>query len=283
MRQVRFFLGSFGVVIPVEETISIELLYTMRNAVTETFREAQAEFIQDATVFQSAITPHVFVSRIRQGSLDFQVLYHAILNLPWHEIQKVANQGLKIVERIGAIAAGLETLRRVGSGLTHRIFGDQWRRKTVKVRHESALESDPHAFSDSNRAGERARALLDDPKPRAMLVVLDEPSASALGQVLSVPSGSESCLGGHVIIHDMNMIMNGVSNLEELPLGSPFCLHNPAAMGLHLLRDSRSLFDACADPGFGLRISGVTLDHAEFGDERPLVEGPSLDSEDLPE
>ena len=60
----------------------LEAVYTMRDTVSQTFSDALAEFIQDATVLQSPITPHVFVSEIRRGSLDFQILYHGVVNLP---------------------------------------------------------------------------------------------------------------------------------------------------------------------------------------------------------
>jgi len=285
MRRVRFFLGSFRVVVPIEQAVSLEKLYGIRDAVSQTFRDAQAELIRDASVLESPIRPHVFVSEIRQGSLDIQVIYHGVIDLPWRDISHVAvetaNQGLLIVERLGAVAAGLETFRRIGSWLAHRIFQNE-QAKEVVVRHESSLEANPHALSNSDMAREEARALLHDTRPRALLVVLDESAASTVRDALRVSVERNSRLGGLVIVHDMNMMMNGVSNLEELPLGSPFCLHNPAAIGLHLLRDSESLFDACANPLSGLTVDDLTLDHAEFDDERPIVDGPSIDSDDLP-
>ncbi|MGH2567767.1 MAG: hypothetical protein ACRDGA_05465 [Bacteroidota bacterium] len=265
----------------------------MREAITHTFQDAQTEYIPNAAVLDSPVRPHVFVSQIRQGSLDFQVIYQGLIDLPWHEIIQTAgditNQGLVIIERVGAIIAGVETLRRIGPWIQKRIRGgaevqSQDADSTVAVRQESSLRADPNAFSNNNTAGEIVGELLHDPTPRAILVQLDEQSITIVRRTLRISvEEHRHHLGGPTIIHDMNLMMNGLSNLDDLREGDPFCLHNPSAIGMHVVHDEDSLFDACVDPNSDLRIEELMMDHMDFPEKTQIVEGPSLDIEDLPE
>lgn len=293
MRSVRYFLGSFRVLVPTKKSPTPAEIYQTRQVVCKTFEDAHRE-LQRATVLDLPIQPHVFVSQLRLGSLELQVIYQALIELPWHEIvqsgRKAAGQGFTILEHIGAVAAGLETLKQIGPWIKRRLGGaadsrpseDRDSGPRVKVTHESSLRIDPHGFSMSDIAIKTAHELFHDSTPRAVLVLLDPEAITVVRRVLHVSTEERTYhLGGKTIIHDMNLMMNGMSSPEQMRNGDVFCFHNPGAIGLQEVSDEDSLFDACLRTG-ELQINDLALDAQEFAEKLEIVDGSPIDIDDLP-
>lgn len=256
----------------------------MRTAIEGAFQAAHKEVLGSPRIFDSPVVPHVFVSQIRTGSLELQVIYQILMELPWREIGEsavtIGGHGLEIVKEIGALAPGVETLRRIGPWIRRHLNVQNQVSSDVTIREESRLLVDPEGLSQGNSSVERARELLDDSTPQALVVLLDQNAFGVVRQALR-PKRERHHIGGHTILHDMNLNLNGVSDLEELTPGDPFCLHNASAIGLQRVQAEDSLFESCAQSNPSLFIEELTMDHAEFPEQFEIVEGQSLDIDEL--
>ncbi len=292
MQPPRVFLGAFGVSIPAHQVRSSDALFELRDVVTKTFAEVWAEHVHASRHEIVRIEPHFLVSSVTHGSLVLQLLVQGILDLPWADLVQRADGALRVLERIGAIAGGLGALKLAGDWISRRTRDRDARDVPerpgtghITVTQQASITVAAMALSQEEDAEERVRTTIRSKTPQSLLVVVDEPSVRVIRRSLECPqSDLEKRLGGHVLLHDLNLLCNGLDSFEQLRVGDPFCVHNAAAVGFQESTPRGTLFSSCVGDDPDLAIDDIELDHHEFPDEprdAGIVEGPEIDAEDL--
>jgi hypothetical protein len=275
------------------ETILDEYdMYLIREVVCDAIREARQERAGTVAIFDTPIDSHVFVSQIRQGSVEFLTLYHALLTLPWDQVTNeavgIGRDVSAVVEQVGKFASGVMGVVNLGIFISSRLrqktgLPHASERPAVVTPHSSLDVHPPQADDAIGRLIEqRLATILNDAAPRAVLVILDSTSINAIQRVLAPEiHGVTHHVGGSVLLHDFNLELNGLSSLDQLHPGDLFCLHNAPALGFTISEDE-SLFEALRGPFADLELVDVQMEHADFSDEPvPIVEGPTIDVDDL--
>jgi hypothetical protein len=182
---MRLLIGVFEVRIPIKEPINPEDVLLSRDVVNEVFKSAYDEFMGRKTLFNRPIIPHTIITNVKHGSIEFEVLYQIIVNVPWVEaignIELAMKEGLFYLKEIGSVAAGLYALNDVGKRIRDRLMKKEvdleTPEKNVLVNIKSTIEIDVHLFDNMERLSELRKRLYHDDKPLSIATVVTDTEA----------------------------------------------------------------------------------------------------------
>lgn len=293
IRTIRLFIGSFDVRLPITKSLDFPTAIYVRDEVTDAFLMAQKELTEIRTLFNQPIRPHTFISNVREGSIELQVLYNVIADLPWAETlensELALQQGLRYLKEIGAITAGLHVFKNIGKWISQRL-GNREIPLTPDYNIDVSLSTTIEIKEDIIRNGRELNQMFEQlhhekrPYSLATVVTNHEDLQYIFEKACKAKVGLEGAnLGGSNILHDLNMHVNGIQEVEHLKKGDIFTLNNYATLGMQLNVDPDTFYFSAAFERPEIKIESIELSSYETGREDRIFEGGSIDADDLDE
>lgn len=269
MRTIRLFLGSFDVRIPITKSLDFPTAIYVRDEVTDVFLMAQKELMEIRTLFNQPIRPHTFISNVREGSIELQVLYNIIANLPWAGIlensELALRQGLLYLKEIGAIATGLHVFKDTGKRIIQRLRKREIPLTpdyNVNVSLSTAIVIKEDVIRNERELDQIFEHIHHEKRPYSLATVVT--NHENLQYIFDRACKSKvvlegANLGGSNILHDLNMHVNGIREVEHLKMGDIFALNNHAALGMQLNVDPDTVYYSAAFEGPEVKIESIEL------------------------
>ncbi len=289
-RVVRPMLGSFQVQIPIYDRITPDMVFFYRDLVLSTFNDATYELLDKKTIFDRPIKPHSIISNVKFGSIEFEVIYQAINSIPWHEMVNCAQEGMSIglhyLKEIGSVAGGIIALKSVGSWIKQRAKKEVKNIPSpegdVNVNQTSQLKVDKDALSGSSKSQHLLAMLYHHKEPRCIGTIVS--STEALNELFFIPKEKNKRfkgLGGHVIIRDLNLYINGIESMSQINEGDVFFINNFSSLGLQESTDENTLYSSAYSPDADIEILSVRLESHEIPITKEPKHGHRIDADDL--
>lgn len=289
-RVVRPMIGSFQVKIPIYAPITPEMVFFYRDLVITTFNDATYELLDKKSIGDRSIKPHSIISNVKFGSIEFEVLYQAINSIPWQEMANYAQEGMSIglhyLKEIGSIAGGIVALTSVGGWIKKRAKkksnnipppeGD------VNVSQTSQLKVDENALSRDSTNKHLLKMIYHQKIPLCIGTIVS--NTEVLNDLFYIPKEEPSRfkrLGGHIIIRDLNLYINGISSLSEITEGDVFFINNFSSLGLQESTDENTLYSSAYSSDSDIEISSVRLESYKVPVKKESRRGRRIDADDL--
>jgi hypothetical protein len=287
---MRLLLGAFDVRIPIKEPINPEDILLSRDVVNEVFKSAYYEFIERRTLFGRPIIPHTIISNVKHGSLEFEVLYQIIANVPWMEVTEntelAMKQGLFYLKEIGSVAGGLYALNNVGKWIRDRLMKKEVPleapEKNVSVNIKSTIEINVDLFDNKERLSKLRKRLYHYDKPLSIAtVVTDTETVSRIFKLTAQNIEEKRHLGGQIIVNDLNLHINGINDLNKLRKGDLLALNNYSALGMQFNSETNTVYYSASAENPDVEIQSLVMSSFETKEERQIFRGCPIDSDDL--
>jgi len=288
-RRVLLPLAAFGVSVPVRGLLDHQSALLVRETLQDVFSEAPREYLERSLLFDRPIRAQALVTNLRHGSLELDLLYRVIADLPWPEIsggaQHIIDRGYYCLKEIGSVAGGLYALKGLTGWIKSRVSRDKpellSEDSEVEIQHISTLETQIESEMTLEQSGRIRRRLLEEKRPVSLGTVVTNPKIPH-GILRPSQSGeNEKNLGGATLLRDLNLFYNGIVSTEEIREGGLFFYNNFAALGLNKPKHTDSLYDAVASEDSTLSIRSVLLSTYEAPEERDTLRGKSIDADIL--
>ncbi|WP_449245668.1 hypothetical protein [Desulfobacca acetoxidans] len=273
-RIVRPLLGSFSVTIPVHGFVTKELIFNYREAITGAFNDAPREFFEKKYIVNRPIQTHTIVTNVRIGSIEFDVLYQAITELPWAEASQCINFGIHYLKELGEVAGGLFALREMYSWIKKRLrktpLGNQPAEGDIIVKQTSSLKIETEPIDSIDSIEGIRKRLFGNEQPTCIGTILN--NVTLADKVYQINYNKENVpkhLGGVIVTRDLNYYVNGLRSLEDLRPGDIFFFNNQAALGLQKNLEPASLYLAVGKDNPDVDLLSVKLQTHEVPDVSP--------------
>lgn len=277
-RIVRPLLGSFSITIPFYEPVTPEVLFYYREAITSAFNDAPGEIFEKRYIFNRPVQTHTIVTNVTIGSIELDVLYQAIVTLPWSDFCDSAAQCIKVgihwLEELGSVAAGFATLHQMQSWIRKRLRKAPQKilseKQDIAVRQTSGLEIEAEPIESIESIEVIRERLFGRKEPTCVGTVLNNPAAAEkVFHVTYHETDVPKHLGGIIVARDLNYYANGVRSYEDLRPGDVFFFNNPAALGLQQRTGTDSLYVAAENEDPDIDLLLVRLRTHEAPDVTP--------------
>lgn len=279
-------LGAFEVRIPVREPIDLESVFLSRDIVNEVFESAQDKLMERKTILNRPIRPHTLITNVKHGSIEFDVLYQIIANIPWAEVTEntewLIKQGVHHLKEIGSVAAGLYVLKDIGKWIRDRLKRkvplEASENSIVSVEIISTIEISENLLESKEKLIDLRKRLYHDDKPLSIATVVT--NRENVNMVFKLAE-TQNHLGGQIIVNDLNMYVNGIDSLNKLKIGDLFIINNYSALGMQFNDDPTSVYHSASVENPDVEIQSLVLSSFETEDEKRIYRGHPIDSDDL--
>ena len=293
-RTVKLLLGAFELSIPVKEAIYPKDIILIRNIVAHTFALAQYEYLEKKTLFGRQIHPHPLIVNIRPGSIELDVLYQIVANIPYSEIAEKSNlliqQGMEFLKEIGSIAAGIIVLKDIGKWIWKNLREKQVPLRSIDDQHipinvKSMIEIKDSLPDKKDELIDIRNKLYHEINPISLATLVKD--KNAINYIFDTAKMDKNedvkkiPLGGRIIINDLNLYINGIRSLEELNVGDLLLINNYSALGLHYNNDPSSVYNSASADNPDIEVLSVIMSSHKTKEEKPILRGRLIDSDDL--